>query len=272
MEEAIYIGWAVEIMQAFFLIADDIMDHSETRRGKPCWYKVESIGLDAINDTFFLEQMIYKLIKKKCSHLPCYNKLLDLFHDIVYKTTIGQTLDLVTAPVGKPNFEKFSEERYLSIATYKTSYYTIYLPVMCAVYLGNIDTEELIKSIENVSIDLGVYFQIQDDFLDLYGDPKVTGKIGTDIQDNKCSWLVVQALKHCNEQQMEILSKNYGYFDDAKIENVKKMFEELDLKTKFYAYEDESYKTLLEKVKKIENLAVKQSFEVLMEKLYKRAK
>lgn len=56
--ELIYsLAWAIELYQVFFLVADDIMDHSITRRGSLCWHKKEEVGLIAINDCFFLEQV-----------------------------------------------------------------------------------------------------------------------------------------------------------------------------------------------------------------------
>ena len=65
-------------------------------------------------------------------------------------------MDLVTAPVGKPNLDNFSEERYISIATYKTAFYSIYLPIVCAVLLSGLDSEKMLKDIEDVSIDIGL--------------------------------------------------------------------------------------------------------------------
>ena len=50
-----------------------------------------------------------------------------------------------------------------------------------------------------------VLLLFQDDYLDCYGDPAVTGKIGTDIEDNKCGWLIVQALQRASPEQLVIL-------------------------------------------------------------------
>ena len=58
------LGWAIELLQAYFLVADDMMDQSKTRRGQPCWYLVEGVGNIAINDSFMLEGAIYVLLKK----------------------------------------------------------------------------------------------------------------------------------------------------------------------------------------------------------------
>ena len=66
-------------MQAFFLVTDDIMDGSHTRRGKDCWYKKSEIGMKAVNDFIFLETCIYTLLDKHFSTKEFYLHLLDAF-------------------------------------------------------------------------------------------------------------------------------------------------------------------------------------------------
>jgi geranylgeranyl pyrophosphate synthase len=72
---AMAMGWCIEWLQAFFLVADDMMDHSITRRGQPCWYKLPHVGLNACNDCIVLEACIYKILKKHARHLPCYTEV-----------------------------------------------------------------------------------------------------------------------------------------------------------------------------------------------------
>jgi farnesyl diphosphate synthase len=59
-----------------------MMDQSFTRRGQPCWYRVEGIGAIAINDAFMLEGAIYDILKAHFRHEPFYADLLEVFHTV----------------------------------------------------------------------------------------------------------------------------------------------------------------------------------------------
>jgi len=72
------------------------MDNSTTRRGRPCWYKVDNIGNAGFNDAILLEAGIYALIKKHFHDKDYYVELLDIMHDATYKTIFGQSLDTRT--------------------------------------------------------------------------------------------------------------------------------------------------------------------------------
>jgi hypothetical protein len=98
-------------MQAYFLVADDIMDKSITRRGQPCWYRAEGVGLIAINDGILLECLLYFVLRKHLRGHAAYPHLLDLFLETTHQTAHGQLLDLITAPVGVPDLSRFSLER-----------------------------------------------------------------------------------------------------------------------------------------------------------------
>jgi farnesyl diphosphate synthase len=162
-----------------------------------------------------LEAAIYCLLKQHFRKESYYVDLLELFHDVTYQTELGQLLDLLTAPEDSVDLSKFSLEKHSFIVTYKTAFYSFYLPVALAMYMAGVSSEEDLQQARDVLIPLGEYFQIQvfscsgslmkDDFLDCYGDPEVIGKVGTDIIDNKCSWLINMALKKASKEQRYIL-------------------------------------------------------------------
>jgi len=102
------LGWCVELLQAFFLVADDMMDASITRRGQSCWYRVQGVGNIAINDSFMLEASIYHLLKVHFRNEACYSYLLELFLETTLKTEIGQLIDLISAPEDEVDLSKFS--------------------------------------------------------------------------------------------------------------------------------------------------------------------
>jgi len=244
VQRALLVGWCIELLQAFFLVADDIMDASVTRRGQPCWYKKDGIGLDAINDGFLLEGSIYRLLRRHCRDQPYYVHLLELFTETSFQTELGQALDLMTAPPGQIDLNRFTMERYKAIVKYKTAFYSFYLPVAAAMYMAGIVSEEEHNNAKHILLEMGEFFQIQDDYLDCYGDPAVTGKIGTDIQDNKCSWLVVTAMEVMTPEQRAELEACYGRHDDVSVEKVKALYNTLQMPTLYHKYEDESYQRL----------------------------
>lgn len=133
-EKAAILGWCVELvsfaspstgwsvpflrmpqLQAFFLVSDDVMDSSFTRRGQPCWYKNSQVGLIAINDSFMLESAIYHLIKNHFRQESYYVHLIELFHETAYQTEMGQLIDLITAPEDHVDLSKFNLTKCVSI-------------------------------------------------------------------------------------------------------------------------------------------------------------
>ncbi|KAJ5461986.1 Farnesyl pyrophosphate synthase [Penicillium daleae] len=268
------LGWLTELLQAFFLVSDDIMDSSITRRGQPCWYRQEGVGLIAINDAFMLESAIYLILKQRFKSHPAYIDLVELFHETTWQTELGQLCDLITAPEDNVNLNNFSMEKYMFIVTYKTAYYSFYLPVALALLYLQVATPETLKQAHDILIPLGQYFQIQDDYLDNFGDPAVIGKIGTDIQDNKCSWLVNQAIARATPEQRAVLDSAYGRKDKEQEAKVKKIFDELELEKLYKDYEEKVVGELRAKIAAVDETTglKKEVFESFLAKIYKRTK
>ncbi|KKK14754.1 hypothetical protein P175DRAFT_0509626 [Aspergillus ochraceoroseus IBT 24754] len=268
------LGWLTELLQAFFLVSDDLMDGSITRRGLPCWYRHEGVGFIAINDAFLLESGIYIILKKHFRSHPAYVDFIELFHETTWQTELGQLCDLITAPEDKVNLDNFSMEKYMFIVTYKTAYYSFYLPVALALHYLQLATPENLQQAHDILIPLGQYFQVQDDYLDAYGDPEVIGKIGTDIQDNKCSWLVNQALQRCTAEQRKLLDGAYGRKDSEQEAKVKQLFRDLDLETVYKEYEEKIVGELRGKIAAVDETGglKKEVFEAFLGKIYKRSK
>jgi len=110
-DSALIIGWAVEALQTCFLVADDIMDGSETRRGKNCWYKLDNVGLTAINDSLSIESCVYSLLRSLPSNLPV-DDLVSLFHEVTQVTEMGQTLDMQNSELAMVDLDRFTDENY----------------------------------------------------------------------------------------------------------------------------------------------------------------
>lgn len=265
------LGWCIEWLQAYFLVLDDIMDNSHTRRGQPCWFRVPKVGMIAANDGVLLRNHIPRILKKHFREKAYYVDLLDLFNEVEFQTASGQMIDLITTLEGEKDLSKYSLSLHRRIVQYKTAYYSFYLPVACALLMAGENLDNHID-VKNILIDMGIYFQVQDDYLDCFGEPEKIGKIGTDIEDFKCSWLVVKALERCSEEQKKILFAHYGKADPADVAKVKTLYHELDLQGVFAEYESKSYEKLTSSIDAHPSKAVQSVLKSFLGKIYKRQK
>jgi farnesyl diphosphate synthase len=120
-------------MHTFALIADDIMDGSLVRRGKPAWHTRCDVGLSAVNDAILLENINWTLLKKYFHSTKYYEKLLFLIQDTALVTILGQSLDTRFSIDG--DYSRFTRTTYDTIVKYKTSLYSFYTPVAIAMIL-----------------------------------------------------------------------------------------------------------------------------------------
>lgn len=268
------LGWFTELLQAFFLVSDDIMDGSITRRGQPCWYRQDGVGMIAINDAFMLETSIYVMLKKVFRSHPAYLDFIELFHETTYQTELGQLCDLITAPEDKVDLDNFSMEKYTFIVKFKTAYYSFYLPVTLALHYLQLATPKNLQQAKDILIPLGEYFQIQDDYLDAFGSPEVIGKIGTDIQDNKCSWLINQALQIVTPEQRQLLNEAYGRKNSELEAKVKALYHDLKLEQLYKDFEEARVGELQQQIALVDESEglKKEVFAAFLAKIYKRSK
>ncbi|XP_061396816.1 uncharacterized protein LOC133332429 [Musca vetustissima] len=267
IKRAQILGWCVEILHSFFLVYDDVMDNSSTRRGQVCWHKVPQVGLIALNDALMMENGLYAVLKNHFRHLDCYVDLMELFHEITFITTCGQSLDLLNA---NNNVLSFSMEKYNATVANKTAYYTFYLPFALAMHLAGIKDPEAFRQSKTILLEMGHFFQVQDDFLDCFGNPEITGKIGTDIQDNKCSWLAVVCMQRANEEQKQIMLDCYGQSDPEKAQKVKDLYKSMGLPNTYAIYEEESYNMIKTHIQQTSRGVPHGIFLQILNKIYQR--
>jgi farnesyl diphosphate synthase len=115
-------------------------------------------------------------------------------------------------------------------------------------------------------IDLGHYFQVEDDWLDVYGDPSVTGKVGTDLKDGKVTWLSCRSLELCDETQREILISSLGQDENA----ARSIYAAVNVNGKYERYEREIRESLESRVISLDDVYPKDTMTSLLKSLTKR--
>ncbi|KAF8820106.1 polyprenyl synthetase superfamily protein [Cardiosporidium cionae] len=272
LKSASILGWCVEIMQAFFLVADDVMDSSHTRRGKPCWFRLPTVLFaNAINDSIFLCCSIYRLLHRYFSmEMELYPLLFDLLQEMSFATVIGQHLDTNALPKDDYNFESVTPSHYSAIVRHKTAYYSFYLPCALGMLLAGLREASIFDRTKAVCMELGEYFQTQDDYLDAYAPSEILGKIGTDIEERKCSWLLLQALERISPEEKAQLTCFYGNKDAEKIQWVKDLYKKYKLSDVYKEYEENQKPRISALIKAVNHAGLQIGLTKLLDKIFKR--
>lgn len=201
---------AIEILHAGFLIQDDFIDQSGQRRGKPALYcRFENKHEGTINVILLADIMIFLTTKiisglKFSPDLKC--KTLNFLSKTSLDTGLGQHLDYFLSRLGVVK----KQQDVIQIHKLKTAEYTVINPLQIGAILGE-GSDELLESIWQFGLKLGIAFQIRDDVLGVFGDEKELGKsVTSDIEENKNTLLITYALEHGTEEQKDFLDNNYG--------------------------------------------------------------
>lgn len=224
VESALIPAVAIELFHNFTLLHDDIMDKSELRRGKP------TIHIKYGENVALLSGDVMSILASRLMN-QSPGVVLHTVHDIFTRTAMqvceGQQLDM--------NFEcrmDVSEEQYLQMIELKTAV-LIAASLEIGAILGGASAKDAVDLFE-FGRNLGLAFQLQDDLLDTYGDPEMLGKkIGTDIVDNKKTFLMIRALEKSSVEQRAELKKwlaAEGFNHEEKIDAVIRIFDALGIK------------------------------------------
>lgn len=120
------------------------------------------------------------------------------------------------------------------------------------------------------NVNANEWFIFQDDFLDCFGDPAVTGKNGSDIQDGKCTWLAVVALQRASPAQRQVLEEHYGSSKPEDVEKIKELYETLQLPHTYSVYEDATYDLLRTQIQQVTRGLPHDLFFKILDNIFRR--
>ena len=212
---------ALELLQACALIHDDLMDGSDTRRGKPSIHRhFESIHvqdqLDGFAPQYGLSAAVLlgdlalvwsdQMINSAGLSNEKYARMIPLYNEMRVELMAGQFLD-----IHEQTQKDTSTDRSMKIARYKSGKYTIERPLHLGAALSANPSEEVLNALSEYGLPLGEAFQLRDDLLGVFGDPSVTGKpAGDDLREGKRTVLIAMTHERQTAAQAETCKKYFG--------------------------------------------------------------
>ena len=192
---------AIEVFHNFTLVHDDIMDSAPIRRGKTTVHKKWDLNTGILSGDAMMI-LAYQCFENYDA--PVFKKLIALFSKTALEVCEGQQLDM--------DFETRNDvtiAEYVQMITYKTSV-LVAAAMKMGTIIANVHDDEA-AAIYDFGLNLGIAFQLQDDYLDTFGDTAVFGKqIGGDITENKKTFLYLKALEFCDKEDTKTLLNFYN--------------------------------------------------------------
>ena len=186
----------LEVFHSFTLIHDDIMDKADVRRSQPTVYRKWNENTAILSGDVMCIDSYKRMAKAPVKVLP---QVMEIFSETASQVCEGQQYD-----IDFENEQYVSMDDYMKMIGLKTA-----VLIACSAKTGALiggASEKVADDLYEFGYLLGIAFQITDDYLDTYGDPKVFGKaIGGDIINNKKSWLMTHAIEKANEAEREEL-------------------------------------------------------------------
>lgn len=214
----------LETYHNFTLLHDDLMDNADMRRGHETVHKKWNDNQAILSGDTMLLQAFQRM--EQCDPAKL-QEVIGLFTETTLEIDEGQQLD-----VEFETREDVKEEEYIEMIRLKTS-----VLLACALKIGAILADASKEDQENLygfGEQIGLAFQLQDDLLDVYGDPKVFGKnIGGDITSNKKTYMLINALNRADARQQQELTRwiEAKTFDrDEKVKAVTGLYDEIGIR------------------------------------------
>lgn len=214
---------ALETYHNYTLLHDDLMDKAPMRRGKPTVHEKWDDNTAILSGDAMLVLAFQRMAGCEDKYL---RKVIDILSLAALEVSEGQQYDM--------EFERrtdVSEEEYIEMIRLKTSVLLARALEMGAVLADA--SEEDVRNLYFFGEKIGLAFQLQDDYLDVYGDPKIFGKkIGGDILSNKKTYMLINALLNAGDVERKELSRwmTLDEFDaDEKIKAVTRIYSEVGI-------------------------------------------
>jgi geranylgeranyl diphosphate synthase type II len=261
-DDAIHAAAAIELFHNFSLIHDDIMDNAPIRRGLPTVHEKWNSNIAILSGDVLLVKAYELLSNQNNEHIPALYKL---FNKTAIEVCEGQQMDM--------DFEErnnVSISEYLEMIRLKTS-----VLLGCALEFGFIisnQTENNRKCIYDFGVNLGIAFQIQDDILDLFGDPEKVGKqVGGDVKSNKKTLLYLVAEDLCKDLKNNELDNLKSIKDlDKKVLDTQIFYRDIGVLDKTKTYLDSYFEKAMKSLENVHSDSPKENLLEMVNLLFNR--